>query len=168
MAGKNWRSTSTDFESLHGDTGVASLWWELTKPRWSGLRPSNSIGQYEIQMLSWSISTNLDSLCMQFPQDGYREKRAMQNCQLHFPAWLGIATGKRLASLLSTWTKSIPSNCSKVASPKRFQWNKSSETARAIRDQPVKRCVSHNVFLNRSTNVMRGSSQPPLPCGRNS
>lgn len=42
----------------------------------------------------------------------------------------GMATEKMLASLLSTLTKSMPRNGLKVASPMRFQWNRSSDTAK--------------------------------------
>ena len=67
------------------------------------------IGQDEIQMLSWSRSTSRGPVERGFFGSGAGEERAMEECHVRLSARLLIATGKRLASLLFTWTKSIPS-----------------------------------------------------------
>lgn len=73
-------------------------------------------------MLSWSTSTSREH-ASQSVSSGFEPANSgrwiIASC--NFPLWFGMAIGNRLASLLSTWTKSIPQNGAKVASPRRFQ-----------------------------------------------
>ena len=78
------------------------------------------------------------------------------------PDGLGIAIGKTLASLLSTPSNSISSYGSNLARPRRRQWNRSSETARAMRGPSGERAVYVMTYRRSgSTKVIRGSSRPP-------
>jgi len=122
-----------------GETGAARRWWELNNPGdWVRGHPSHRAVRNPHAFMNEINHTCFGSQAVSSGR--VLGKRAMDDCHLLFPQWLGIATGKRLASLLSTLTKSMLRNGSKVASPSRFQWNKSSDTAIAIRG-PSRECA---------------------------